>query len=173
MLAGARIVVIIPEGIQLEHSFRFGFKTSNNEAEYEAFLVGLRIVLCLGARDVEIYSNFRLVVYQIQGSFEAWDSLMKAYLSVAKQIINKFETVKVAQVCQAQNRHTDSLATLASSMTEEVPRLIKVELIREPSIGTGDNGITVGVEVAMISTTRPCWMDPIIDSLAENRVFEQ
>ena len=81
--------------------------------------------------------------------------------------------VKVAQVDRAQNRHADSLATLASSMTEEVPRLIKVELIREPSIGMGDNGITVGVEVAMISTTRPCWMDPIIDSLAENRVFEQ
>ena len=81
---------------------------------------------------------------------------MKEYLQVAKQIINKFGMVKVVQIGRAQNRHANSLATLASSMTEEVPRLIKVELIREPSIGTGDNGITVGVEVAMISTTRPC-----------------
>ena len=63
---------------------------------------------------------------------------MKAYLSTAKQIISKFGTVKVAQVSRAQNRHADSLATLTSSMTNEVPRLIKVEFIREPSIGMED-----------------------------------
>ena len=99
--AGSGIVIITLEGIQLEHSFRLGFKASNNEAKYEAFLVGLRTVLCLGALDEEIYSNSRLVVYQIQGSFEAQDSRMKAYLSTAKQIISKFGTVKVAQVGRA------------------------------------------------------------------------
>ena len=71
MEVGARIVVITLEGIRLEHSFRLGFKASNNEAEYEAFLAGLRTVLCLGTRDVEVYSDSRLVVYQIQGSFKA------------------------------------------------------------------------------------------------------
>ena len=97
---------------------------------------------------------------------------MKEYLQVAKQIINKFGTVKVVQIGRAQNRHANSLATLASSMTEEVPRLIKVELIREPSIGMRDNCMMAGVDVAMISTTRPCWMDPIIDFLAEDRVSD-
>ena len=57
MGAGDGIVIITLEGIQLEHSFRLGFKASNNEAMYEAFLAGLRIVLCLGAQDVEIYSD--------------------------------------------------------------------------------------------------------------------
>ena len=97
---------------------------------------------------------------------------MKAYLRVAKQIINKFGMVKVAQVDRAQNRHADSLATLASSMTEEVPRLIKVKLIRELSIGMEDNCNSAGVDIAVISTTRPCWMDPIIDFLAEDRVLD-
>ena len=45
MEAGAGIVVITPEGIRLKHSFRLGFKASNNEAEYEAFLAGLRTVM--------------------------------------------------------------------------------------------------------------------------------
>ena len=94
--AGARIAIITLEGIRLEHSFRLGFKASNNESEYEAFLAGLRTVLCLGARDVEIYSDSRLIVYQIQGSFEVRDPRMKAYLQAAKQIINKFGMVKVA-----------------------------------------------------------------------------
>jgi len=50
-------------------------------------------------------------------------------------------------------------------MTEGVPRLIKVELIAEPSINTA-----VGVGVAVISTTKPCWMDSIIDFLVKNQV---
>ena len=96
MEAGASIFIITPEGIRLEHSFRLEFKASNNEAEYEAFLAGLKVVLRLGAKDVNIYSDSRLVIYQIIGSFEARDSQMKAYLSTAKQIIGRFRTVKVA-----------------------------------------------------------------------------
>ena len=57
-------------------------------------------------------------------------------------------------------------------MIEEVPRLIKVELIAEPSISVVDSVGTVEVDVAMISTTGPCWMDPIIDFLANNRVSD-
>ena len=45
--------------------------------------------------------------------------------------------VRVVQVAKGQNRYADSLVTLASSLTEEVPQLIKVELVVEPSINTG------------------------------------
>ena len=57
-------------------------------------------------------------------------------------------------------------------MTEEVPRLIKVELIVKPSISVADNVNTAEVDVAIISMTGPCWMDPIIDFLAEDRVSD-
>ena len=71
-----------------------------------------------------------------------------------------------------QNRHANSLATLASVITEDVPRLIKAELITELSIGTAiDEGVT-RVDVTMISTTRLCWMDPIIDFLVEDRISD-
>ena len=55
---GARvgIIIITSEGIRVEHSFRLGFKASNNEAEYKALLAKLRAVLNLGAREVEVYS---------------------------------------------------------------------------------------------------------------------
>ena len=86
--------------------------------------------------------------------------------------MNNFCTAKVAQVGQAQNRHADSLATLASSMTEEVPWLIKMELIVEPSIGVVGTVSVAGIDVALISATRPCWMDPIIDFLAKDRVSD-
>ena len=52
MKAGAGIALITPEGIRLEHSFRLGFKASNNEAEYEALITGLKTAFDLGARNV-------------------------------------------------------------------------------------------------------------------------
>ena len=96
MGVGVGIVIITPKGIRLEHSFRLGFKASNNEAEYEAFIVGLRTAFDLGARDVEVYLDSRLVVNQVQGSFEARDSRMKEYLRVVKQVMGKFCTANVA-----------------------------------------------------------------------------
>ena len=57
-------------------------------------------------------------------------------------------------------------------MTEDVPRLIKVELITEPSINTTTDVGVVGVSVTVISTSGPCWMDPIINFLAKDRVLD-
>nr|XP_023893256.1 uncharacterized protein LOC112005238 [Quercus suber] len=121
----------------------------------------------LSCWDCHYHPRRNTVGAQVQGSFEARDSRMKEYLQVVMQVMSKFCTVKLAQLARGQNRHVDSLATLASSMTKDVPWLIKVELIVEPSIN-----VAVGVGVAVISTTDPCWMDPIIDFLAEDRVLD-
>ena len=53
--AGVEIVIITLEGIRLEHSLRLGFKTFNNEAEYEAFIAGLKTALNLGTQNVELF----------------------------------------------------------------------------------------------------------------------
>ena len=80
---------------------------------------------------------------------------------VGKANYKLFFEAKVVQVARGQNRYVDSLATLVSSLTEEVPWLIKVELVAEPSINT-----RVGVSVVAIFDM--CWMDPIIDLLVED-----
>ena len=77
--------------------------------------------------------------------------------------MDHFLSVRVVQVARGQNWHADSLATLASSSTEEIPRLIKVELVTEPSINAKGS-------VLLVTTAEPCWMDPIIDFLAEDQV---
>ena len=71
--AEAGIVVITTEGIKLQHSFRLGYKASNNEVKYEALLAKFRVVSNLGAKEMEVYSDSQLVVNQVQGSFEAKD----------------------------------------------------------------------------------------------------
>ena len=90
-----RDAIITSKGIRLEHSFKLGFKTSNNEAEYEAPIVGLKTTFDLGARDMEVYLDSRLVINQVQGSFEARDSRMKEYLKVVKLIMAKFSMTSV------------------------------------------------------------------------------
>ena len=75
--------------------------------------------------------------------------------------MSQFLMTKVVQVAQGQNRHVDSLATLAATMMEKVPRIIKVELVAKLSIN-------VVIAVLMVAMPEPCWMDPIINFLAED-----
>ena len=77
--------------------------------------------------------------------------------------------MKITQVGRSQNKHTDSLATLASSSIENIPRLVKIELIEEPSIEMTNDDKLAGVEVAMTSKADPCWMNPIINYIAEEK----
>ena len=58
-------------------------------------------------------------------------------------------------MARGKNRHADSLATLASTMTEDVSRIIKVELIMEPSIDTVTDVGVAGISVTAISTAKP------------------
>ena len=59
---------------------------------------------------------------------------------------------------------------LVSSIAEEIPRLIKVELVPELSIKMAGDAGAARVEVVAIATLGPCWMNPIIDFLAEDRI---
>ena len=62
MGAGPGIVIITPDGIRLEHSLRLGFRASNNKAKYKALIAKLKVVRDMGAREVKVYSDSRLVV---------------------------------------------------------------------------------------------------------------
>ena len=86
--------------------------------------------------------------------------------------MGKFCTIKVVQVAGGQNKHADSLVTLASTMTKDVPRIIKVKLITEPSINIMIDVGVAWISVIMVSTIGPCWMDSIIDFLVEDRISD-
>ena len=101
--AGIGIVIITLEGIRQEHSFRLGFRASNNKAKYKDLLAELRAILDMGAREVEIYSDSRWVVSQVQGSFEARNPRMKEYLQMVRQVMSRFLKAKVVQVAWGQN----------------------------------------------------------------------
>ena len=95
---GVRIVMISPEGLRQEKSLRLGFQASNNEDKYEAFIAGLSAAQKLGANEVEIFSDLRLVVSQVDGSFEVKDPYMSHYLKLVRTLQACFGRLKVARV---------------------------------------------------------------------------
>ena len=88
--SGIGVVMISPEGVRLEKSLRLGFHASNNEAEYEALISSLRAIQQLGAEEFEVFSDSKLVVSQIEGSFEAKDSHMQQYLKLFRALQANF-----------------------------------------------------------------------------------
>ena len=69
--SGVGLVLISPKMIIIEKSLRLDFLATNNEAEYEALLARMTMVQKMGGKKVEIFSDSRLVVGQVQGELEA------------------------------------------------------------------------------------------------------
>ena len=63
--SGAGIILEGPEGIAIEQSLRFGFKASNNQAEYEALIASLQLVKEMGANSLIVKSDSQLVTSQV------------------------------------------------------------------------------------------------------------
>ena len=78
--SGAGLILISPDRIDVEYILRFGFQASNNEAEYEAVIVGLNLAHSMEADQLELSSDFQLVVKQIEDSYEAKGEKMILYL---------------------------------------------------------------------------------------------
>jgi len=74
--SGMGLVLVSPEKIRIEKSLRLGFSVTNNEAEYETLLVGMTMAQKIGGKAVEIFSDSRLIVGQVQGELEARDPRM-------------------------------------------------------------------------------------------------
>jgi ribonuclease HI len=164
--SGTGVVIITPDETVIEQSIRLNFKTSNNEAEYEAVLAGLKSAKTLGARRLIVYCDSLLVASQINGEYMARDERMSAYLLKVQTAMTDFETVRIEQIGRNLNNHADALATLASVLSADFKRFIPIETLTTPSIDQPANyinAITVG----------PCWMDPYVTYLKEGVLPEQ
>ena len=136
--SGIGLVLISPEGIAIEKSLRLGFSAMNNEAEYEALLQGMMMVQKLGGKAIEAFSDSKLVVGQVMGKIEARDARMQGYLSWVKRLQSDFESFNLMHVPRSENTHADSLATLATSSTHDLPRIILVEDLCQTSSIRGE-----------------------------------
>ncbi|XP_068474991.1 uncharacterized protein [Phaseolus vulgaris] len=73
---GAGVVLEGRGDLRVEQALQFTFKAKNNQAEYEAILVGLNLAHDLGAHEVVCKSDSQLVVGHIKGEFEVKEPLL-------------------------------------------------------------------------------------------------
>ena len=112
---------------------RLNFSATNNEAEYEALLIGMAMVQRMRGKSIKLLSDSRLVVGQVKGEFEAKDERMQGYLSQVKCLQSEFDSFDLLHISRNGNAHADSLAMLATSTTQDLPRVILVEDLYKPT----------------------------------------
>ena len=96
-------------------AYRLNFRCTNNMAEYEALLLGLKLIKSLGATKVSILGDSDLIIQQMKGSFVTNDNRLRAYRSIATEILNTFTESQLTKISRNHNLHAHRLATFAST----------------------------------------------------------
>ena len=143
MLAGlgAGVILTSPTGDTVQYVLQIMYIDSNNAAEYEALLHGLRMAVSMGIQRLEVRGDSNLAISQINGDFDAKDPKMVAYRNAVLKMSARFEGLEFHHVAQENNQAADVLAPI-SAKRDPVPPNIFLERLFKPSVvweGESDN----------------------------------
>jgi ribonuclease HI len=110
---GVGIVLISHRGAIFEQLFYLKYFCTNNEAEYEAILLGLHILSFMGVKHIEAFEDLLLVVQQIFSTFQCLNGSLNAYLDKYLEIITPLEDFTVQHVSSDKNTMANDLAQQA------------------------------------------------------------
>ena len=99
---------------------RIHFPSSNNVAEYEALINGLRIAIELGIRWLDVRSDSQLVIDKVMKKSSYHNAKMVAYCQEVHQLEDKLDGLELGHILGCLNEATDALAKTASGR-EPVP----------------------------------------------------
>ena len=133
--AGAGILFITPTKDKLRYVLRIHFPASNNVAEYEACLHGLRIAIELGVKCLMVYGDSALVINQPNKDWSCSSEKMDAYCAEIRKLEGKFYGIEYHHVVQDQNQPADQLSKIGSSHAA-IPSGVFVQDLLAPSIST-------------------------------------
>ncbi|XP_076932868.1 uncharacterized protein LOC143598561 [Bidens hawaiensis] len=151
--SGADLRLVNPEGHEFTYAIKLDFKSTNNEAEYEAFLAGLQIAKKLGVKHLEAQVDSMLIAGQINGTYEAKNDVMASYQSQVKVLIRQLSSFNVVHIKRRENKSADALSKLASTKFEHFAKDLRVDVLDHPSVPQN--------QVLVIQTGFESWMTPI------------
>ncbi|XP_074362689.1 uncharacterized protein LOC141702961 [Apium graveolens] len=132
--AGAGLVLVSPKGHHLKSAIHFKFYATNNDAEYEALINGLKIALEMGVRNLIVRSDSELVVNQVNGGFQARGPRTELYLRCTQCLIGMFKEFRLECVPWEKNGNADALAKMGSQQEVVLLGSIPLEIREIPSI---------------------------------------
>ena len=90
------------------------FPTTNNEAEYEALLAGMRAAASLGIRRLLAKGDSELVINEVSKEYQCSDLQMAAYLAAVRNLEKSFDGFEAQHIKRHFNLAADELSKLAS-----------------------------------------------------------
>jgi ribonuclease HI len=169
---GAGGLLISPIGEQLKYVLHNFWKVSNNEAEYEALLHGLRLAASQGIKQILVYGDSAVVINQVNKSWDRNKENMDAYCLEVCKHENKFYGLEFHHVVHGNNVAADVLSKLGSTHAQ-VPAGVFVYELHTPSIPelvpmtTNPAHPPASQEVMMIDVY---WRQPFIDYIRKQEV---
>ena len=85
---------ISPESEILKYAVKLQFPATNNEAEYEAFLIGLSLARVLKVKALIVQADSQLVIGKVRRDYEAKEERMQKYLKIVKELLLYFDSVE-------------------------------------------------------------------------------
>ncbi|MFE9743303.1 bifunctional RNase H/acid phosphatase [Saccharothrix saharensis] len=125
--AGYGAVVLDGSGeVLAERSAGIGVAT-NNVAEYQGLIAGLRAAAELGASAVDVRMDSKLVVEQMSGRWKVKHPSMQPLVAQAREVATAFDRVTYAWIPRERNQRADRLANLAMDEQAGVSRPAKAQ----------------------------------------------
>jgi ribonuclease HI len=117
--AGAAAVITSPTGVKHRYAARLSFalesdRCTNNIAEYEAVILGLRKLWALGVTTCIIRTDSKVVVGQVEKDYAAKDPALMQYLAAIRSLERQFKGFTLQHVDRAKNEEADALAKAAA-----------------------------------------------------------
>ncbi|GJY10583.1 reverse transcriptase domain-containing protein [Tanacetum coccineum] len=158
--SGAGLILTNPEGAEFTYAMRFRFEATNNEAEYEALIAGLRIAEQMGVKNLQANVDSRLVANQVNGSYIAKESGMVQYLNKVKTLAKSFKEFSIKQIPRSENKKADALSKIASTSFAHLNKQVLVEELKEKSINEKEI-------LDVVEEEGNTWMTPISEYLTK------
>ncbi|XP_068461658.1 uncharacterized protein [Phaseolus vulgaris] len=155
--SGARIVLEGPDNFQIEMALRFEFRTSNNQAEYEALITGLLLARDMGVENVICKSDSQLSVGQVRGDYQVKDPLLMQYYHKVLNVMQCFKQAEIKYIPRELNMKADSLSKLASQQRQLQHNSIIQQTLSHPTVGFE--------ECCNVTTTTDEWIETYLEAI--------
>ncbi|KAG9450509.1 hypothetical protein H6P81_010474 [Aristolochia fimbriata] len=116
--AGAGVLFISPKKDLLPYSFVLTQICSNNEAEYQALLLGLGIAVEMQLPQLHIHDDSALVIKQLTGEFEVNKLDLEPLRRHAGELLAQIPEASLHHVPRSENGPADALAGIAASLAQ-------------------------------------------------------
>ncbi|XP_061993943.1 uncharacterized protein LOC133711878 [Rosa rugosa] len=166
-MAGAGIALENPAGDHFSYSFQLEFQCTNNQAEYEALIIGLEVLLEIGIRDVQILGDSLLVINQLCNEFRCNSFTLVPYWNRTLELLDQFDNVHLEHIPRERNFAANELAQLATGVTLRYgvrERILKVERRTLPS-WMARRDTPDDTSVATLESIDVDWRIPLINYL--------